>query len=131
MMLAVLGGVTLSVAAMVGCSSHDVARVASACDLLTSDEVGAAVGAEAQPGVLTNSIGETEKRICAFPVSGGLGTVLVYLGEGAAPATSVPDRAVEARGDTFVIVFSQNLGEGFPPAASDLARLAIHRAARG
>lgn len=113
-----------------GCSSGDIARVSGACDLLTTDEVANAVQADAQTGVLTNAIGESQPRLCSFKVSGQLGTVLVYLGEGDAPANTDPNRATEVRGDTYVIVFAQNLAKSFPEEAASLADIAIGRAAR-
>jgi hypothetical protein len=113
-----------------GCSSGDVTRVSDACDLLTSDEVAKTVQADAQPGVLAAAIGESEMRLCSFKVSGQLGTVVVYLGEGKAPDNTDPNRATEVRGDTYVIVFAQNLAKSFPEEAANLADIAIGRAAR-
>ena len=128
--LAAVGAVALSVVAVAGCASNDVSRMTNACDLLSAREVGAAVGATAQPGVLTSAIGENIKRICTFSVSGDLGTGVVYLGKGSPPSSSA-GRAVEASGDEYVIVFSQYVGHGFEAEASDLAHLAIGRAIRG
>ena len=113
-----------------GCSSGNIARVADACDLLTSGEVAKVVQADAQPGVLRSAIGESEMRLCSFKVSGQLGAVVVYLGEGDAPANTDPNRAIEVRGDTYVIVSAQNLDKGFPEEAANLAGIAIGRAAR-
>ena len=117
-------------AASAGCSSGNGARVSDACDLLTSHEVAAAVHADAQPGVLTMAIGESKKRQCAFEVSGKLGTIVVYLGQGDAPTNSIPDRALEVRDDTYVIVYAQYPGKDFSEMASGLAMLAIQRATR-
>ena len=72
------------------CSGGDIPRVADACSLLTPEEVSAAVQATAQPGVLMSATGEAKKRLCAFEVSGQLGTVLVYLGDGTAPTNTDP-----------------------------------------
>lgn len=112
------------------CSGADVPRVADACSLLTREEVSTAVQAAAQPGVLTSAIGESKKSLCSFQVSGKLGTVLVYLGDGTAPPNTDPYRATEVRADTYVIVFAQNVDKSFPKAASTLAQIAIHRASR-
>lgn len=112
------------------CSGADVPRVANACSLLTREEVSTAVQATAQPGVLTSAIGEPEKHLCSFQVSGQLGTDLVYLGDGTAPSNTDPYRATEVRADTYVIVFAQNVDKSFPKAASALAQIAIHRASR-
>ena len=112
------------------CSGSDIPRVADACSLLTTEEVSTAVQATAQPGVLTSAIGESKKRLCSFQVSGQLGTVVVYLGDGTAPPDTDPYRATEVSSGTYVIVFAQNVDKSFPEAASALAQIAIHRATR-
>ena len=115
---------------VVGCSGGDVRRVSDACALLTREEVSTAVHANAQPGVLTAAMDETDTRICSFQVSGQLGTVLVYLGEGDAPMDTDLYRATEVRGHTYVTVWAQTAGKDFPEEASALALIAIHRASR-
>ena len=97
---------------------------------MTPSEVADNIHADADPGVLKSASNETETRICSFRVGGQLGTVLVYLGTGVAPANSDRYHATEVRGDTYVIVWTQNVVRDFPEQASSLAQLAIHRAAR-
>ena len=121
---------TVLVMLAAGCSSGNVARVSDACDLLTSSEVADNIHADADPGVLMSASNETETRICSFKVGGQLGAVLVYLGAGVAPANTDRYRATEVRGDTYVIVWAQNVVKEFPEQASRLAQLAIHRACR-
>ena len=128
--VAVLRTALVLMPTVAACSGDDIPRVADACGLLTREEVSNAVHAIAQPGVLRTAMFESQERLCAFEVSGQLGTVLVYLGHGQAPTNTDPQRATEIRGDTYVIVFAQNVEKDFPEAATSLARLAIHRASR-
>ena len=123
-------GVAVVLMSAASCSGANVPRVADACSLLTREEVATAVQATSQPGLLTSSYGESKKRLCSFQVSGQLGTVLVYLGDGTAPPNTDLYRATEVRGDTYVIVFAQNVDKSFPEAAATLAQIAIHRASR-
>lgn len=75
--------------------------------LLTREEISIAVHAHAQPGALTPAMDETDTRICSLQVSGQLGTVLAYLGEGDAPTNTDLYQETEVRGHTYVIVWAQ------------------------
>ena len=106
--------------------------MANACDLLTADEVGHAINATAEAGKLVAAIGEDEPRICSFAVSGNLGTVVVYLGEGVPSPTQVSDPGVafSTSEAIYVSVGAQNYDPAFSAMAADLAHRAIGRAAR-
>lgn len=117
---------------LVGCSDRNIPRVASACDLLTADEVSEAIGATAQAGRLVHASGEDESRICSFSVAGNLGTVTVYLGQGVPSPTQASDPSVASSTSEaiYVKVSAQYYDADFETMAADLAQRAIRRAAR-
>jgi hypothetical protein len=123
---------TIASMLLVSCGNDEDARPRTACDLLTSEQVAAAIGVAAREGQLTRAIGEDTDRICEFSVDGPLMAVTVYLGEGAAPSaqTFTAGLAIDAKHGVFVRVGAQHPDADFAPMAQALADRAIKRAAR-